>query len=133
LHHLADSNNGTNILKRIVALLREMGSMVLIEGVETEQQAMMVMATDADLVQGFYFCKPVIGTPPRDQGDAKRQIKKLSLLQKSASRKRVEYRDRLETQLKEIFEKAVAAGQQGEKAISDILFQRKHILRFYAL
>lgn len=133
LHHLADSNNGTNILKRVVALLREMGSMVLVEGIETEQQAMMVMETDADLVQGFYFCKPVVGAPPRDQGEAKLQIKKLSLLQKSASRKRVEYRDRLESQLKDVFEKAVAAGASGEKAIADILFQRKHVLRFYAL
>ena len=133
LHHLAESHNGGNILKRVVALLREMGSMVLVEGVETEHQAMMVMETDADLVQGFHFCKPVLGAPPRDQGEAKRQIKKLSLLQKSAARKRLDYRDRLEGQLKEIFEKAVAAGEQGEKAIASILFQRKHILRFYAL
>lgn len=133
LHHLADSANGGNILKRVVALLREMGSMVLVEGIETEEQAMMVLETDADLVQGYYFCKPVLGTPPRDQGEAKRQIKKLSLLQKSAARKRVEYRDRLESQLKEIFEKAVSAGEKGDQAIAEILFQRKHMLRFYTL
>lgn len=133
LHHLSETTNGGNILKRVVALLREMGSMLLVEGIETEEQAMMVMDTDADLVQGFYFCKPVIGSPPRDQGEAKRQIKKLSLLQKSAARKRIEYRDRLESQLREIFEKAVAAGAQGEKAVADILFQRKHMLRFYTL
>lgn len=133
IQNLALGYNGVNILKRVVSLLREMGSMVLIEGVETEEQAMMVMETDADLVQGFYFCKPVIGTPPKDQGEAKRQIKKLSLLQKSASRKRIDYRERLETQLREIFEKAIAAGREGEGAIGKILFQRRHIQRFYVL
>lgn len=133
IQNLAMGYNGINILKRVVSLLREMGSMVLIEGVETEEQAMMVMETDADLVQGFYFCKPMMGAPPKDQGEAKRQIKKLSLLQKSAARKRTDYRDRLEGQLRDIFEKAVAAGQEGEGAIGKILFQRKHILRFYVL
>lgn len=133
IQNLAMGYNGVNILKRVVSLLREMGSMVLIEGVETEEQAMMVMETDADLVQGFYFCKPVIGSPPKDQGEAKRQIKKLSLLQKSAARKRVEYRERLESQLRDIFEKAVAAGQEGEGVVGKILFQRKHMLRFYVL
>jgi len=133
IQNLTQAYNGANILKRVVSLLREMGSMVLIEGVETEEQAMLVMETDADLVQGYYFCKPVIGTPPKDQGEAKRQIKKLSLLQKSAARKRVEYRERLESQLREVFEKAVATGEEGEGAIGKILFQRKHILRFYVL
>lgn len=133
IQNMALGHNGVNILKRVVSLLREMGSMVLIEGVEDEEQALMVMETDADLVQGFYFCKPVIGNPPKDQGEAKRQIKKLSLLQKSAARRREDYQDRLETQLRDIFERAVAAGEQGDEAIAQILFQRKYMLRFYVL
>jgi len=133
IQDLASGYNGVNILKRVISLIREMGSMVLVEGVETEEQALLVMETEADLVQGFYFSKPVIGKPPEDQGEAKRQIKKLSLLQKSVSRKRMDYRDRLENELKGVFELAVEQGSSGESAIAKQLFQHKHILRFFTL
>ncbi len=133
IQDLAGGHNGVNVLKRVVSLLREMGSMVLIEGVETEEQALLVMETEADLVQGFYFSKPVLGSPPEDQGEAKRQIKKISLLQKSVARKRMEFEERLEAQLKDVFENAVACGNQGLQAISDAMFESKHVLRFYVL
>lgn len=133
IQDLSSGYNGVNVLKRIVSLIREMGSMVLIEGVETEEQALLVMETEADLVQGFYFSKPVIGKPPVDEGGAKRQIKKLSLLQKNVARKRDDYHSKLEKQLRGVFEIAVKNGMSGSDAIAKSLFQHKHILRFFTL
>ena len=41
-----------------MALLHEAGKLVLIEGVETEHEAQMALACDADFVQGFFFGRP---------------------------------------------------------------------------
>jgi len=46
------------MLPSIVGTLHEAGSLVLVEGVETEQEAMIAMETSADLVQGYYFGRP---------------------------------------------------------------------------
>jgi EAL domain-containing protein (putative c-di-GMP-specific phosphodiesterase class I) len=45
-------------LPRPVSLLHETGALVLIEGVETQQEALLAMECDADLAQGFYFSRP---------------------------------------------------------------------------
>jgi EAL domain-containing protein (putative c-di-GMP-specific phosphodiesterase class I) len=46
------------ILTGMVSLIHEAGSLVIIEGVETEKEAAMAIAVDADMVQGFYFARP---------------------------------------------------------------------------
>ncbi len=46
------------ILSGIVSLIHEAGSLVVIEGVETEREALVAIAANADMVQGFYFAKP---------------------------------------------------------------------------
>ncbi|MFE8070405.1 EAL domain-containing protein [Marinobacteraceae bacterium S3BR75-40.1] len=46
------------LLLSLVNLLRESGSLVLIEGVETEEEADLAFLTNADMFQGFYFAKP---------------------------------------------------------------------------
>ena len=46
------------VLPGIVSLIHEAGSLVLIEGIETYEEAMIAMDTDVDLVQGYYFAKP---------------------------------------------------------------------------
>jgi len=134
LHNLAPAYNGINILKSVVAMLREMGSLVLVEGVETEAQAMMVMETDADLVQGYYFGKPVIGAPPRDAGDVKRQLRKLSLLQRNAARKRIDFHHELDKPLREAFAQALAAANaQGDEVLAEYLFRNDIARSFYWL
>jgi EAL domain-containing protein (putative c-di-GMP-specific phosphodiesterase class I) len=42
----------------MVSLLHESGSLVVMEGIETEQEAMIAMDADADFVQGRYFSPP---------------------------------------------------------------------------
>lgn len=46
------------LLPGIVSLIHEAGSLVLIEGVETIDEALVAMETDVDLVQGHYFGMP---------------------------------------------------------------------------
>lgn len=46
------------ILTGIVSLIHETGSLVVIEGVETEKEALVAISSNADMVQGFYFAKP---------------------------------------------------------------------------
>ena len=46
------------MLPRVVAMLHEAGSLVLMEGVETETQAMIAMDAEADFVQGNFFAQP---------------------------------------------------------------------------
>ncbi|CAG4895040.1 EAL domain-containing protein [Paraburkholderia saeva] len=49
---------GSSILPGLVSLLHEAGKLVLIEGIETESEALLALACDADFVQGFYFGRP---------------------------------------------------------------------------
>ncbi|MFM0097145.1 EAL domain-containing protein [Paraburkholderia nemoris] len=46
------------LLPRLVSLLHETGASVLVEGVETQHEALLAMECDADFVQGFYFARP---------------------------------------------------------------------------
>jgi EAL domain-containing protein (putative c-di-GMP-specific phosphodiesterase class I) len=56
------------IVPNLVNLVHEAGSMVLMEGIETEQEAMIALDSDMDFVQGFYFAKPAGKLPPITQG-----------------------------------------------------------------
>jgi EAL domain-containing protein (putative c-di-GMP-specific phosphodiesterase class I) len=47
----------------MVSLLHEAGSLVLMEGIETEGEALMAMDADADFVQGYYFGSPAESLP----------------------------------------------------------------------
>ena len=46
------------ILTGIVSLIHEAGSLVVVEGVENEQEALVAISSNADMVQGFYFARP---------------------------------------------------------------------------
>lgn len=56
------------IVPGMVSLLHESGSLVVMEGIETEYEAMVAMDADADFVQGYYFARPAplaaISEPP---------------------------------------------------------------------
>jgi len=54
----AESGRITKMLGGIIDLLHESGSQVVLEGIETEQQATLAIATNADMVQGYYFARP---------------------------------------------------------------------------
>ncbi len=54
------------MLKGIVSLLHEAGCMVLMEGVETEEQALIAVDSDVDFVQGFFFAMPKLPLQERN-------------------------------------------------------------------
>jgi len=55
---LGRSSNGGVIIQAIVALARALGLSVLVEGVETEHQRVLLRLAGCDEMQGFLFAKP---------------------------------------------------------------------------
>jgi EAL domain-containing protein (putative c-di-GMP-specific phosphodiesterase class I) len=62
---LGHSENSAVIIQAIVALGRALGMDVLVEGVETEEQRVLLRLAGCDEMQGFLFAKPA----PRDTID----------------------------------------------------------------
>jgi EAL domain-containing protein (putative c-di-GMP-specific phosphodiesterase class I) len=58
IHHTAEDRISRMFLKRMVSTMHEAGSLVLVEGVETESEAVIAIDADVDLVQGYYFARP---------------------------------------------------------------------------
>ncbi|TVP59493.1 MAG: EAL domain-containing protein [Halomonadaceae bacterium] len=56
--HAAANATARKLFISLVRLIRESGSLVLVEGVETRQEADIAMESEADLYQGFYFARP---------------------------------------------------------------------------
>ncbi|GAB6036491.1 EAL domain-containing protein [Fundidesulfovibrio butyratiphilus] len=46
------------VLPSLVAMLHEMGTRVLLEGIETEQQALIALESNVDFGQGWFFARP---------------------------------------------------------------------------
>ncbi len=63
LSHAQHRAGLTAILHGLVTLLHEAGKLVLIEGIETEHEAQIALACDADFVQGHFFGRPAPGLP----------------------------------------------------------------------
>jgi EAL domain-containing protein (putative c-di-GMP-specific phosphodiesterase class I) len=59
--------NVRRVLPNLVSLLHESGSLALMEGIETEQEAMIAMDSGIDFVQGYFFGKPKISLITYDQ------------------------------------------------------------------
>lgn len=53
-----NSELGEATLRNLVTLIKRSGCLVLMEGIETENQALLAMDVGVDLVQGFYFGVP---------------------------------------------------------------------------
>ncbi|MFT5297460.1 MAG: EAL domain-containing protein (putative c-di-GMP-specific phosphodiesterase class I) [Colwellia sp.] len=52
------SNHTQKMLTNIVQILHQSDCLVVIEGIETEEQALIATDSNADFFQGFYFSKP---------------------------------------------------------------------------
>lgn len=86
LSHAAHRTQAAAVLPGVVSLLHEAGKLVLIEGVETEHEAQLAFACDADFVQGFYFGRP--GAGPADGAYAAARIGELAEHHRSESEAR---------------------------------------------
>lgn len=58
LTRATEDHRARQILNGIVSLLHQSGCLVLLEGVETRDQALIAIDAGVDFVQGFYFRKP---------------------------------------------------------------------------
>lgn len=62
-------------LPNLVSLIQELGCIALMEGVETEQQALIALNSNVDLVQGYYFGLPARQlVEPSDQSNMLSQL-----------------------------------------------------------
>jgi EAL domain-containing protein (putative c-di-GMP-specific phosphodiesterase class I) len=50
-----------SLLTATVGLVRSVGALALVEGVETQEQLEIVRAAGADLAQGYFFGRPQLG------------------------------------------------------------------------
>lgn len=55
------SRRRLRVVTQLVSLLHECGTLVLMEGVETAEEAVVAIEADADFVQGYYFGRPQPG------------------------------------------------------------------------
>lgn len=58
IHNASHSRRIERILTGIVSLIHEAGSLVVMEGIETEHEALVAIAANTDMVQGYYFGRP---------------------------------------------------------------------------
>lgn len=54
-----DEERGRTILKSVVRMSKELGTTVLIEGVETKEQLEFLKKCECNIFQGYYFAKPM--------------------------------------------------------------------------
>ena len=53
------SEKSKDILQSVVVLAKELGMHVISEGVETKEQYEMLIQMGIDIVQGYFFAKPM--------------------------------------------------------------------------
>lgn len=46
------------VLKSVVQMARHLGTLIIAEGVETQEEAVCLLDMDVDMIQGFYFSRP---------------------------------------------------------------------------
>ena len=51
------NEKGFKLLSSLISLAHNMGASVLCEGIETEEQNEMILKTDCDFIQGFYYSR----------------------------------------------------------------------------
>lgn len=55
----SESDEGLIILRYLIAMAKELDYTIITEGIETEEQAAMLLEIGCDIGQGYYFSKPV--------------------------------------------------------------------------
>ena len=122
-----------NLLPGIIALLHQAGALVLIEGVETRQEAIIAMESGADFVQGYYFGRPFIDlSSGPDKFDGFESLFKQH--KRTASHDEALFRRKTE-RYTVLFKKAIAglrAGQPFEKSVERLLAE-PYIVRCYQI
>ncbi len=56
---MLENHSDYQIIMSTIAMVKNLGLMVVAEGVETSAQLRSLMQNDCDLIQGYYFSKPI--------------------------------------------------------------------------
>jgi EAL domain-containing protein (putative c-di-GMP-specific phosphodiesterase class I) len=111
------------VLPRLVSLLHETGALVLVEGVETQFEALLSIECDADFVQGFYFARPAPGKV--DEESCRAVMDSISEM----FRARVELNERTKTTLLSAYRDALQTAAERFCAGTDLPHATEDLLR----
>ncbi|TAK85792.1 MAG: EAL domain-containing protein [Aquabacterium sp.] len=120
--HAARERRVQRVVSQMVSLLHECGAMVLMEGIETHDEALLALDCDADMVQGYHFGRPQAAlAPARHAPEPLRKLYEGLLQQRRV--KRVEHRERVGPLLNAIGHAGVllSAGRSMEEACGAVL------------
>jgi EAL domain-containing protein (putative c-di-GMP-specific phosphodiesterase class I) len=129
----ANSAKAQRILTGIVSLIHEVGSLAVVEGIETEQEALVAIDSHADMLQGFYFAEP-----STELVSKKRFANKLDKLLQLKRHARGQYQAKLDSnvsQFRQRFDREITqfqASQSFEKCGSAV-FEDERVVRCYLL
>lgn len=59
IDHIETDDKQRNLVKHILTLAKSMGLKIVAEGVEVEEQFEILKSYDCELIQGYYFYKPL--------------------------------------------------------------------------
>ncbi|WP_287126055.1 EAL domain-containing protein [Desulfobacter sp.] len=121
------------ILSGIVTLLHQAGALVLMEGIETRDQAMIAIESDVDFVQGFFFGRPFTNLQqPPPEFDGLNHL--LADFKREFHCSETESRQRIQTH-RTLFEMAISklkAGSDISAACTDML-STLEVVRCYCI
>ena len=99
------------VIPNLVNLIHEAGSLALMEGVETEDEALIAMDSDVDFLQGYYFARPSKLMPHKEQhSDAIDDL--CSKFKLANKRERTEHKNKLHDYL-DAFELCIKQARAG--------------------
>ncbi len=105
IQRAALSSRIERILTSMVSLIHEAGSLVIIEGIETENEALTAIRANTDMVQGFYFAKP--SAHISEDNNLDKNFSHLLQLQEGHKHSRISDVNYSFTQFEKLFQKAV--------------------------
>ena len=59
IHNILDSAADQAVVQAVIAMSHALGKKVIAEGVETQEQSQFLIENGCDIVQGYWFSKPV--------------------------------------------------------------------------
>jgi len=121
------------ILTSMVALIHEAGSLVIIEGIETEKEALTAIKANTDMVQGFYFAKP--DAHISEDSTLDKTFSHLLQLQKYQKKSRISDVDYDFTQFEELFKTAADEFTQSQSLdrCAQRIFKEQNTVRCFLL
>jgi EAL domain-containing protein (putative c-di-GMP-specific phosphodiesterase class I) len=121
------------ILSGIVSLIHEAGSLALIEGVETKKEALIAIAVNADMVQGYYFANPdpIIYNNQDFTRDIDSLLHTQQRLRKQNTNELHQHFIKFEARYKQAIDLFMTTSKF--ESCADILFQEERAVRCYLL